>query len=50
MKLYRLTHPGDTFPCFRPPIYEKLNVTAGQESTYQELKIQESQYQEINPK
>lgn len=49
-KLYRLNHPGDTLTCWKSPIYEKSNETAGQESTYHDLNIKVSQYQEIKEK
>nr|XP_022312137.1 neurogenic locus notch homolog protein 1-like isoform X2 [Crassostrea virginica] len=44
-KIYRLTHPGDIIPCWKSSIYETSNKIIGQESTYQELNVKDSQYQ-----
>lgn len=49
-KLYRQTHPGVTYPCWKSSVYEKSSeITTGRESTYQELNIEEHPYWTMNP-
>lgn len=45
-----MTYPGNVIPCWKSSIYETQisNKTVGQESTYQELNVKESQYQNVN--